>query len=498
MTKYITVKLNSNTVTTYVRNYKIDKRISSDALIDECNIEFFKSCSPVPAVGQTIEIYSGYSANPTVRKFYGIVRDVQTSKEIYKAKCLSRLVLAADALVNTVYNSNGSTAGVVSAIVDDLFETYAGLTCSVVTTPDVISKFICRNTDVLERCVLLAHQVDYDIHYDHDADVVYFRPREYSTNSGTIYIGTASNSVSQAVKWKDIGIQDLFNKLTIYGATVYVSDTKSFTASAAQTTTTLSHIPDVVKVTKNGTEQVGGLSGSTTSYDYQVDRENKKITWAVAFAGGESVVVTYYYNVPVPVQMQDATSIAAYGTIHKIFTFTDLTTVDDAIQRGQRLLNNYKNPFKLSELYLLPDSVNTLNPQVGQRIRVTDNLVSINDYFVIKQATEEYPEKGMLLTISDKELKWQSTEISTQLRIKRLEEQLNEGDQVVSQVITGGADAAAARTTLEALAARVNDSFILGHWLNGQLARGIILDDFESSPLSNWTGTSCTLSEQTA
>ena len=104
----------------------------------------------------------------------------------------------------------------------------------------------------------------------------------------------------------------------------------------------------------------------------------------------------------------------------------------------------------------------------------------------------------MLLTISDKEWKWQSTEISTQLRIKRLEEQLNEGDQVVSQVIKGGADAAAARTTLEALAARVNDSFILGHWLNGQLARGIILDDFESSPLSNWTGTSCTLSEQTA
>ena len=471
--KYTIVKINSVDVTAYLQNpgWKIDQRISSDASIDELIINFKPTITEVPVYDKIVEVYSGYTDPPTTRKFYGLIRTVETKRIGYKVHVYSNLIKAVDALVNTVYTQGGSTGGVVTAIAKDLFETHAGMTASVVTSGDKLEKFICKNTDVLERTSALADAIGYDIDYDHDADIVYFRPTEYIVNPNTIYIGGANSNVSTTPKWKDDGMDDVFSKVTIFGAKTLVSDTKNYNGDAATKNFSVDFPPETVKITVDGVEKIGGIEGSSISYDYTVDKEAKEIQFVIAPGAALAIVIEYFYNVPIPVIVGD-------GTPHRLFTFNDIATVEDAIQRGNALLENANTVFRTTTVKLKPSQIGTLDMKIGQKVKVTDVISSIDGFFVIKKLVEKYP-NYMELLIGDKEWKENKIELSTQMRLKRLEEQANEGEPVVTQVIQKKTGVKVKRKQLQVVGALINDSFILGHSENDKLGMGQILDDFE-------------------
>ena len=49
----------------------------------------------------------------------------------------------------------------------------------------------------------------------------------------------------------------------------------------------------------DGTEKLGGKSGATGTYDYSFNKSEKEITFEVAMSGGETVVITYEYEIPI-------------------------------------------------------------------------------------------------------------------------------------------------------------------------------------------------------
>lgn len=504
MTRYAWIDINSVAVESYIIKYTINRKLSTDRLIDELNIEFSSSILDVltPTLGQQIEVYGGYDStkgnNPRI--FYGKLKVVQETKEKVTMIAYTRLAELMEKNVNADFRQSGSTSGIITNIMEELIQTFGGLTPEVTASTLTIERFKCRNADILERLQTLAEVLDYDIIYDNDNDKVICRPQEFNISSSIYYVQGTNNIAQEVPKWKSSTLGEIYNKLTLNGAKTLVTKTQTFSGDGSTSTFSLAHPPESIRVTVGGVEKVGGKDGSTPgTFDYTIDTEEQQLIFesgSIPGSGSDNISATIVYNVPVPVVVEDEASIATYGEIHKQITLTDISTVDDAILKARKLLQNHSAPYKNTLIKIKPLSIPTANPVLGQKIKVIDTINNINAFYVIKETTEYFPEKQRDIIVADREWRWQNLDDNAQIRLKRLEEQNQEGDEIVTNVLQFKIPATLKRKALITEVERINDSFILGHRTNGQLGRGAELDDFETTPTSNWAGTNCSLAEE--
>lgn len=329
----------------------------------------------------------------TIEGFGGIINHV-TGEEVYQNK--SPEFIAADLIANYTDLTYASTA-------------VSGLT---------ISTFVV-NTDLLVDAFkyLLDLMSDWIIRSD-NAKNFYFEPRTTTYSSESVVINQDAYLTSEWNRNPD----KIINQITLVGDVQTFNKTETFAATASQTVFTLAYKPNGnVKVTDNGTELVGGLSGGTGTYDYVYDAYTNTITFTVGRTVGHSIVCIYSYTIPIKVTAENGTSIATYGTRGTKVTNNNIKTMNDA----RTWVQNYLDTNSTEDISGEFNVAYTRNINVGEILQVTDTFNNIDQQFIVNAVITKYPEG--IKTIKVGKVKFDNLKNQKEVndRLKKLEQQFD-------------------------------------------------------------------------
>lgn len=389
------------------------------------------------------ENYSGTLETNANRRFNGNIAKIERDAGKIKVTAYSFLWRAIQTEVNQTFNVNIDTeAGVGS----EIFITLAGLAGITAdsgtvesTTPTgiILDEFVCNRAENFERMQTLADIYAYQFFERYTDLKLYFQPLGFELNVNTIQVGGDNNNVQGFPTWKEDSTK-IFNQVEIIGAFSEVRKTESFNGDASTVQFTLTEEPEIVEVAVGGVIQTGGVSGSTATFDYSVDKKNKQINFesgSIPGIGTDNIVVDYSYRAPRSVIQDNETSQAELDRIIKnTFTFNDIESVDDAERRGDNLLEIYSDEFVTTKVKMSPEIVENFNLLVGQSIRVIDDRQVIDRIMVIKKIISRFPESDVEIDLGDKEIRVASFEYDSSLRLKRLEEEQSKAGTFVVQV----------------------------------------------------------------
>lgn len=401
--------------------------------------------------GLSLEIWRGYTTSTDVKIFSGYISQVKPKGGIIEVVARNKLWDLIRKNVNKVYDSaTDSTAGVISAIAEDLIETYGELNASVIATGtgdgEKINQFKCINTDIWERLQALKKAVDYQIRYVASTDIVHFEPRGYTDSGLTITVG---EEIINVPDW-DEDTSKLINNLRLDGATS-LTDLRFPLSGAGQigTTTnfeeeaiTLPKTPEIVKLTIDSSNppttirEGGSADGSTGNY-YYVDKENRQIKpiEGTTFNTGDYAIAEYTWAAPAPVRIRNETSISQYGEFEKQITLSDISSISDAETRAREIIARFSTPLLSAEINIRNTS--DLDIGVGQIVTVIDNISrpNRNRQLVVFKRKIKYPGNIEELTVGDAQLRLEDWQMQTEERIKRLEEELLRNQDLIVELI---------------------------------------------------------------
>lgn len=515
MSKNILVHFGGVDVTDYVRR-AVKTETYGDS-ISTYDIEVVKTISSIVTISAslTVEVWLDSNEPPTTKVFNGFINNFEPQDGVIKITARDELAKLINKQVTKYYDSSviGDPSypdGKISAIFNDLVETYGGLstnggaTIQDSGTDIVVTKFACNSADIFERCRKLAEALNWVFYYRADTGFVYFEPKNYNSNTNTLQVGT---NVIEIPKW-DYDRSEMINDLTINGAQQLVSTSEVFSGNGSNVTFTLANVPDAVTVyyaaAKNyattaklqSEVKIVDLPNSLSTHDVEVDIKNKTITFTsfIPASGTNNILVEYAYYVPIPVHLDEPNSIATYGYYSKTLDFTDILTFNDAWKRGQNLLTKYSVPFKSTKLKTLWTS--TLDARVGQQVQAIDtvNTPTVNQAFTIYRTRDYWPEAFTEIEVGDKQYTIEEYQANVIERLKRLEETIiGTGATVPTEIKQNLIQFGFTPETTQTIIQFANDSFILNHPTNGVLyaeEETAILEDFED--YSTWSSTGLT------
>ena len=433
-----------------VADYLVSWEVEDNAGIGEipsCEIVLVRTANTVTTLepGTSITITRGDVTSTDYVVFKGKIANKAQQYPYIVVQGYNLLINLVQSSINKTYDINiDPEAGVASDIVLDMINTYTELeadSTTVVSTGSSITyeKFVCKRTDVYERILTIAETFDYNVYYDYDDDKVHFEPRGYTTNSNSFEAGTNTVGIPE---W-ELDASELVNKVRIDGAETYVETTEEgqidTTAGYTTTAVTLLNKPFSVKVFADAsspptTLRTGGTIGSTSTFEYSVDVENQQIVWNTLEytpTTGDYVEILYSYPVPVPIIRQNDTSIATYGVSETIKTFSDITSVEDAINRASVYLNAFSTPFVVCEVK--NNDVGN-DYRVGELVRIVDVYNDEDRELPITKIKKQYPFKPDEITLGDKEFTIAGYNAALLDRVKRIEEQFQQNQDLIIQV----------------------------------------------------------------
>jgi hypothetical protein len=507
---------------------------TSGSEISELNMKVIQSTNDTVTltVGKTISIWSGFSTSADTKIFEGFISEIEPDGGIIKITGKDKMWNLIKRNVNKVYESSGPQAGQISAIAEDLIETYGGLTADVVATgtgdTQTIDEFRCVHTDVFERLQALADAVRYQIWYDAVNDTVHFEPSGYVDSGQTLTVGTEIIGVP---KWSN-DTSKMVNDLRVDGAVSLTQIRKpSGTGYATIGTTTnfdttgivLDKTPENVELIMDSstppvTVKVGGTKDSTSGHFYYVDRENKTImpTTGTTFPA-ENVIVNYTWYAPSPIHQFNQDSIDTYTKFEQQRTLSDIQTIADAEVRTDEILSKFSVPFLVGDIIVKATST----VGVGETVLIVDhiNKPNIEKRLVVTKQVMKFPGSNQELTVGDEPIRLADWQIDVESRLKRIEETLTLSNQdlilelidiqnnttvkpMYRQILTrtlngdgfilGHDDYSILGTSLLGDDSAVNSTYFLEHYKN-IYTETFLDDDFESSTVGTWSGGSLTL-----
>jgi hypothetical protein len=434
--------INGIDVSAYVISSEYERTYGD--MISQVDVKIVQTVNDVLTIeaGQTLEIWRGWTTSTDEKIFDGYVQAFDIDKGIVKIIGKDKLWDLVRKEVTHVYNSADAFSGKISAIFHDLVETYGLLTCTAQDsgTTIIMDKFVCNHTDIFERCKKLADILDWQFYYRADTDTVYFEPKGFTTNSTVLTVGS---NIYELPKWTYDNTQ-MINDLTVVGAYQEIETTESgqigHTTGYTTADVLLSFTPISVKVYNDNnnpptTLKIGGMPDSTATYDYWVDKENKKLMPFTTFADDSRLEVRYSHAVPIPIHMWNQSSIDAYGQFKTTITLTDIRNIADAENRGSNYLSKYSTPFVYSTVKVKNDS--TYGLAVGQNIRVIDNISkpNIDETMTITRLRIRYPADYDELDIGDKMWRLETWQASVEERFKRMSEDELANQDIITELV---------------------------------------------------------------
>jgi len=446
--KYVSV--NAIDISSYVGAFTVSEKFGK--YFKTAVIKLKKTVSDVltyndkELMGSAVLVKRGVSAVDEDILFRGTVAGVDFKGGIVTINCEDKLSDTKYITVNESFDwSTDTEAGVGSEIVKTLLSENTSLTYSASSiqstgSVNIIKKLVLRHRSVWSALKEIAYAMNFRIYYNPNDDLVYFEPSGFST--GTTILSTTTNIV-KLPKWV-IDPTKLFNKITVIGspqevikrAGPYLLDGSQ--TGWTTTSITLGEKPIAVKVlsdTSNPptTQKILGVEGTSTTYDYEVNKEAYKITWNSTFTPTTSYYaqVEYTYNEPVNISRKNQSSIDLYtGGVAKevVQNREDIKTNDDASLWGQKQLAIYSEPFYSTTLSVR--SVTDL--MIGHLYTVQDNIQDVEEELMITEIKYTYPYRYDEIKVSDKEYRENNLADSPSERLKRLEEkQTDDSEKLV-------------------------------------------------------------------
>jgi len=406
--------------------------------ISELEINVVRTISDVLSlqVGQTVEVFRAFVDPPDLKIFSGYIESFQPDGGKIKIICKDKLWDLVRKEITYVYDKDIDGVGGVlklSNIFLDLVTT-AGLNADSTTIQDsgtdlTMNQFICNYSDIMDRCKTLASTLDWQFYYRADEDKVYFENKGFTSNSKILTVGS---EIINVPKWNQ-DTTEMVNDLTVLGTNQGVETTETgqidVTEGYLTTEIVVNFEPSSVKVYIDAsnpptTLKTGGVPETTITYDYYVDKANKKIIPkdGTTFTTNYYAQINYTYNIPRSVLLTNADSISTYGQFKKTITYTDIRSVEDAQNRGQNYLDRYSQPFNYATIKVKNSS--SYSYRVGDVIRIIDNVnqPNVDGFFIITRIISRYPTDYDELTVGDKTWRLAAWQESVETRIKRIEE----------------------------------------------------------------------------
>lgn len=474
-------------VSDYVTKWKTEDELFEAITIAELELTQDVVSLVTIDVGSTITIKRGFTTSTDEFVFDGFVEELEKSSgKTFKIFCQDKLRdLVKQSITKSFDKDIDSEAGVISEIFSTLVNEYGGGTLVADGTSiqdssalPVLSKFVCDGHDVFERCQFLADLLDWQFYYKASDGKVYFEPKGFLGAYGTLTVGT---EIANNVNWSFDGTQ-LANNIIVKGAKQEVETTESgqigVTSGYSQTSILLTNTPVSTKVFCDAanpptTLRLGGIDESTETFDYSVDKQNKKILWnTTQYTPGAAdfVETRYSYNIPAPITGKNSVSIAKYKEVKKEFRFDDLKTIDDAQNKFNKLMDKYSVPFISCDEVRLTDLIDLKS---GQTVTVVDVSNAENRSVLMQKIIKTWPYKGDVISVGDKLWKTAEWQVDIIDKIKEIDLQLAGDTNLLNHVIPFYRDFKPRRRYIELQKDTITDNTILiwdhptqGEWDN--------------------------------
>jgi len=432
------VKINGVDVSSKLLHFK-NPNSWGDA-ISSIDMQFARSINDLITLEPSLSLTVKRGVNSVSEEFVfnGIITSRDLMGATVRVKGRSRLLEAMKAsLTKSFDNGIDPEAGVFSEIFKTLVNDNTPLTAdntSVVSTGtiNIIEKFISRGDTVYDRMNELRKYVNYFIRYNNDTDLVEFKPKGTTTFGTTLTVGT---NVTNIPVWKT-NTDELINKVRIDGTPQVDNRTETFSGTGSQTTFTLSDIPLDTEVTLLGVLQTRGVTGSSSTFDYTVNREQKQVIFVVAPPSAvDNVVIKYGTRIPVVAIRSDSASITEFGgpdktPAFKSFEMPDIKTVEDASEKARDILTKYSSGFTSTRLRV--KDIRTIEP--GMLVNIVDNktVPNQNKTLFVTKVTKEWPNKNDLIEVGDKVWLLEDWQTDINKNIKDILKHLTENEDILT------------------------------------------------------------------
>lgn len=355
-------------------------------------------------------------SDATTTIFKGLVQSLNTGNGKKVVKVWDYGLELLNRTVNTIYTSQSP-----EAIIQDVLTNYSSLTyVSTISSGVTLGTYVANKKRAWDIVTEMSELLLSNFRVDYDKKFYLELEGENTITSKVIETPT----VILDGQWKSDASQ-IRNSVTIDGddRQIFERDPELFNGTGSQTEFTLSEIPLSIKVEHPvGTIKTGYTPGSTTG-DYYLDRESKKVIFDSAPASGtNNVKITYTVSVPISSRRRDFVSISVYGQRDKVFKKAYIKTREEARKYAEFIINRYKDPIEEST-WILPNSeipsLNTYLP--NSYIYVNDTINSKSGYYIIRSVYLEQPgELKVTVGTPIEDIIYWNKEI--QQKVKQLEE----------------------------------------------------------------------------
>lgn len=365
-----------------VRNMVITDLLTKEA--NTASFEIFGTYSDKPTEGEEVvikhhgvKIFNGRVVRISPRKLSG-------SDFVFAIHCVDWQVDLDKKLVVETY-----TDETLYNIIDDINTKYlTGFTINNVINPGATIDRIQFNYQYPSECFQeLAEITGYDWYVDYDKDIHFF---VQDTNTAPIELLDGGTEFENLRIIPDIS--QLANRIWVrggwYKSNTYTQDT--ITAAAGQEEFPIVYRPHDFAVTVGGVGKTVGIENQDApgSNDFLLNADEKLLKIdTISMAGGEAVVMSYTYEIPILARVDKLTSqtaIAAIqggdGVYEKYIVDEYIETIDQAIERGNAELTKYANTMVNGSFYSFQTGWRT-----GQQLHIDLTDRNIDKYYLIRE-----------------------------------------------------------------------------------------------------------------
>ena len=349
----------------------------------------------IPSGDQEIII----TLNDGTKMFGGYLTEVSCSKNggglvIASISCIDYSRLFDSNLVHKSYlDSTDKT------IIEAIVSTYCsglGITTDNVVEGVTISQVSFNYVQPSQAMRRICDATNRNWYIDYDKDIHYFPLNQTST---------PFNLTDSETRFFDINVSkdsaSIKNRVYVRGGT-YLSEftTYSEVGDGAKTKFVLPDKPHEVTVTVNAVEKTVGIKNvNLDGFDFYLNFQEKYLEQDEAgtvLTASDTIEVTYKYDIPILVVLENGTSIAQHGTKEFAIFDKSITTLEAARDRAQAELTDYANQVVEATFTTYEAGFFT-----GQTINVNLTDYGINDdYIVTRVNATSYGAGNYIYTVS--------------------------------------------------------------------------------------------------
>jgi hypothetical protein len=427
------VSIDGIDVLSYVNNYKIKGSKNIDNVTSgsiRLALDIFDIL--VIETGQEVTISRGISSTTEQYILRGYIMKFQEEDGLILVQVEGRLAQYKRKIIRYSFDKNIDVeAGNVSKIWATIVEG-GGLTASYVDSGAdiIIDKFLCNDHYRYERLGTLTKLLGWQMRDDYDLDYIRLEPLGYTTYASTLTVG---DNIINIPVWQE-ELESMRNYIKIKGA--YEEDTKTevFAGTGTADTFTVTNEPEITKVTIDGVEKIRGIVGSSTTYDYVVDKQRKLFVFVSPPSGGSSISIQYTYRKPKAIEGKDYTSIGYYNLERgEVYTLKDVMTVEDARLRLNQLLKYLAYAFVKTNIELI--GISGINPGMIVNVIDSSNLKYSGSY-IVNEITYQYPEPIDLVQIGSTDFNTRNLLESFSQRLLALEQEAELNTEELTQLLS--------------------------------------------------------------